>query len=520
MTAAAAMRSAVRSAPIGVLGLALALPVCAVLIAGLRPASLEVLTEVRTWRVIGFTVVQALLSTAVSVLLALPAAYALHRLRPRGARIMAAILTVPFVLPTIVVGLALRILLPTGLSGTLTAIVIAHALFNIGLAVRIIGGLWSHLDTRMLDVARTLGVGPLTVWRRVTWPFLRPAVLSAAVLVGLFTFTSFGVIVVLGSRPTIEVEIYRRTVQLLDIPAAAGLALLQAVIVIAALLISGRVQRAVAVRQRLAPITPVRPRTAADRIAVAWTATLAVLVCIPLGALILRSVRVGDGWGFEWYARMVAPTELTTRSTPAWESVLVSLRYAVIATLIAVALGACVAVTLARRRRTAIAEAIALLPLGVSAVTVGFGLLLLSIHGPADLRGTWLLVPIGQALVAAPLVALVLLPVLRAIDPRLRSVAATLGAPPRRIWWAVDGAVLRRHLPIATGLAAAVSLGEFGATAFLARSDAPTIPLQIVRLLGRPGEANIGIAAALCVLLLALTGAALLVADRFRPRWG
>lgn len=508
------------AAPAALLGLALAVPVGAVLIAGLRPESLDVLTEVRTWRIIGFTLLQATISTAVSLLLALPAAYALHRLRPRGGRVIAAVLTIPFVLPTIVVGLALRVLLPADVVGTLTAVVIAHVLFNVGLAVRVIGGLWAHLDRRVIDVARTLGLGPISVWRRVTWPFLRPAVLAAAVLIGMFTFTSFGVIVVLGSAPTIEVEIYRRTVQLLDIPAAAGLALLQAVTVVATLVVMSRLQRTVSSRQRLAPDRPGQARGVADRIAVGWTLLLAVAVLTPLVALALRSLRVGDGWGLEWYVRMVHPTELTTRSTPAWESVVTSLRYAVVATAIAMALGVSAAVALARRRRAAVAEAITLLPLGVSAVTIGFGLLLVSLNGPVDLRGTWLLVPLGQALVAAPLVVLVLLPVLRDVDPRLRALAATLGASPHRTWWAVDGAVLRRHAPIAAGLAAAVSLGEFGATAFLARSDAPTIPLQIVRLLGRPGEANIGVAAALCVLLLAITGLLLLLADRLRPRWG
>ena len=110
-----------------------------------------------------------------------------------------------------------------------------------------------------------------------------------------------------------------------------------------------------------------------------------------------------------------------------------------------------------------------MLPLGASAVTVGFGMLLAFSRPPLDLRGSVVLVPLGHALVAIPLVLAVTLPVLRSLDPRLREVAATLGASPWRTWRTVDGRALGRALAVGAGLAAAVSLGEFGATAFLAR---------------------------------------------------
>jgi thiamine transport system permease protein len=112
----------------------------------------------------------------------------------------------------------------------------------------------------------------------------------------------------------------------------------------------------------------------------------------------------------------------------------------------------------------------------------------------------------------------VVLPLLRSIDPRMRQVAATLGAPPVRAWWATEGAVTLRAFAVSAGLAAAVALGEFGATAFLVRLDTPTVPVQIVRLLGRPGEANAGVAAALAVMLLAITIIIVGVAERLRPR--
>ena len=164
-------------------------PVIAVVIAGLNAQSLSEFTDSTTWRIVAYTAFQALVSTALSIGLAMPAAYALYRLSMPGRRTLLAVLTLPFILPTVVVGLAFRELLP--FPGTTAAIVIAHVFFNVGLAVRVIGSLWGHLDPRMREVASTLGLTPIHAFVRVTLPPLTPAILSAAILIFLFTFTSF-----------------------------------------------------------------------------------------------------------------------------------------------------------------------------------------------------------------------------------------------------------------------------------------------------------------------------------------
>ena len=52
------------------------------------------------------------------------------------------------------------------------AILLAHVFFNLAVVVRVVGGLWAHLDERYAQAARTLGATPVTVWRTVTWPLL------------------------------------------------------------------------------------------------------------------------------------------------------------------------------------------------------------------------------------------------------------------------------------------------------------------------------------------------------------
>ncbi len=162
------------------------------------------------------------------------------------------------------------------------------------------------------------------------------------------------------------------------------------------------------------------------------------------------------------------------------------------------------------------ADTVLALPLGTSAVTVGFGFLVALDTPPLDLRGSWWIVPLAHALVGVPFVVRTLVPALRAVEPRLREAAATLGAPPGRVWREVDLPLVGRAVLVAGGFAFAVSLGEFGATTVLGRDDTPTVPLAIARFLGRPGEANFGQAMAMSVVLLAVTAIVVAVADRGR----
>ena len=72
-----------------------------------------------------------------------------------------------------------------------------------------------------------------------------------------------------------------------------------------------------------------------------------------------------------------------------------------------------------------------MLPLGASAVTVGFGMLV-ALDWPVDLRATVVLVPLAHALVAVPFVVRVVTPMLRSIKAELREAASVLGASPWR----------------------------------------------------------------------------------------
>ena len=496
----------------------------------------SVLSAPRTWRIIGQTLGQAVAGTVVAVLLGIPGAYLLYRCRFPGRALLRAVVSVPFVLPTVVVGVAFRSLFAAqgplgwlGLDETFAAIVVALVFFNYSVIVRTVGALWSRLDPRAAEAAQLLGASPLRVFLTVTLPAIAPAVLSGASLVFLFCASAFGIVMVMGGVrfSTIETEIWYQTTQLLDLPAAAALSIVQLVVVVAALVIAGRARTRAEHALRLrGDATAEQPwRWRRDLLPTLITASVVVgLLGVPMVHLVVRSFVTADGWGWRNY-ELLATTGSGSLAVPVWTAAANSLVIAAQASAIAVLLGVLVSLVASRRpRSTGLAtgvralDAAFMLPLGVSAVTVGFGFLITLNRPPLDLRTSPILIPIAQAIVALPLVVRTLLPVLRAIDPRQREAAAMLGAGPGRVLATIDGALALRGLGLAIGFAFATSLGEFGATSFLSRPEHPTLPTVIFRLIGRPGADNFGMAMAASVVLAVLTAAVMAAAELVRPK--
>jgi thiamine transport system permease protein len=178
----------------------------------------------------------------------MPAAYVFSHYKFFGSQALRILTSLPFILPTVVAAAGFNALIgprgvlntvlqsvlqldspPIQLLGTLGAILLAHVFYNVSIVIRLVGGAWSGLSHHPEQAARTLGANRFQVFWHVTLPLLRPAILSALVLVFLYDFTSFGVVLLLGgvNTATLEVEIYTQTVHLFNLPVAALLSILQ-----------------------------------------------------------------------------------------------------------------------------------------------------------------------------------------------------------------------------------------------------------------------------------------------------
>ncbi len=497
----------------------------------------EVFSAARTWRILWFTIYTAALATALCVVLGLPGAYLLYRCRFRGRGALRAVVAIPFVLPTVVVAVAFGSLFNPGgllaflqLKQSYLAILLALCFFNVAVVVRTTGSLWARLDPRLGEASRVLGASPLRTLFTVTLPALGPAIAAGASLVFLFCSTAFGIIMVLGGvkYSTLETEIWYQTTQLLDLRAAAALSITQLVIVGGTLVVTNALQRRTQQALNLRVDDSAEHPLVVSRDWFAITITglvITLLLVVPMANLVIRSLRRDGAWSVDNYANLATTGTGGALSVPVWHALWNSAWIAVVACAIAVSMGVLVSLVASRRPRTttgrrgvALLEGAFLLPLGVSAVTVGFGYLITLNRPPLDLRSSLVLIPIAQALVALPLVVRTLLPALRAIDPRQLEAARSLGSNGWQVLRRIELPHMLRGLGLAVGFALATSLGEFGATSFLSRPDNPTLPVVIYRLFGRPGADNYGMALALSAVLACLTGIVMAVAERARPK--
>lgn len=474
--------------------------------------SLDAITETfsssATWKVVWFTTWQSVISVIATFAISLPVTWILARFTFPGSRWVRGVISTPFVLPTVVVAAAVMALLPARYQFGVHSIVIAHVLFNIAVVVRIVGQRWQMIPTSQSQAAASLGANPIQIFLRVTLPQLRNSFINAATITFVFTFTSFGAVTVLGGvrYRTLEVEVYTYAVRLGKFDTAMVIALLQVVIVATVLLITSVCSR----RAHTAQTPQVTHISLSDyprnRVTIQIVAVCtAALVALPFLTLFVRSFRSGDSWSVSaWENLWNGSLERVGLDIP--RIIFHSLLFASIATAITIPFAYIVASTSVYTKRVGgLIQAATSLPIVVSAVTLGFGIIVTFDGAPLDWRSrTWLL-PVVHALVALPLVVHILTPALRAIPPTQREAALTLGAAPLKVWWHIDAQHMRKPLVAGAAMSFAVSLGEFGATSFLTRSSSTTLPIAISQLLGRPGTLLQNSGFALAALFAALT---------------
>ncbi len=484
-----------------------------------------------------FTLWQASVSTALTVFAALPAAYVFARFTFRGKTLLLALTTIPFVLPTVVVAASFSALIgprgwinellktilkidyaPIDLLNTIGIILLAHIFYNFTVVLRIVGGFWSNLDPQIENAARVLGANRWRTFFEVTLPLLKPAVLAASLLVFIFDFTSFGVILILGGPQfnTIETAIYRKTQIALDLPLATALAIVQLACTFALMAVYTRLQARASVPLDLRPRRALqrRPITRAEKTLVLSVVFGILFVLLaPLIALTAKSLVNEAGFTLSNYVNLTTNPRGSVLFVPPSTALGNSLFFGLATMLIALLIGLLAAYSSSRTSRLSrLLEPIWLLPLGASAVTLGFGFLI----GFPQLRSSWILLPLAHSLVAFPFVVRTITPALRSIRSNLREAASVMGATPWRVWREVDLPIIARALLIGGAFAFSISMGEFGATAMISRADTPTLPYAIFRYLSQPGSANYGQAMAMSTLLMIVVSLSLIAIERFR----
>ena len=532
-------------------------PLARILWVGLNPVSFQSIAAAsfgHALTVFLFTFYQAFLSTLLTLALGLPAAFLFARYDFRGKSFLRTLTAIPFMLPTVVVAAGFTALLgprgwvnialmhffgletaPVVFAGTLGAILLAHVFYNTTIIIRILGNALSHLDPHLEQAARTLGANPWRVFWRVTFGLLRSSILSAAVLVFIFDFTSFGVILLLGGPrySTLEVEIYTQAISYFNMPLAALLSLIQLLCTIVFSVLYSRLMTRSVVSVNPRVNIPIRAHGLPQRLFVTVLCIfLLAFYALPLSSLPLRSItrleadqgqrgQIHYGLTGDYYRELFINRRDSVFYVPPFKAIGNSLGYAGLTVILSLVLGFPAAAALARPGRLErLLDPFLMLPLGASAVTLGLGLII-TFNKPLFashfvLVSSPLLVPLAHTIIALPFVIRTLQPALASIPHQLQQAAAVLGASPPRVWFAVDWPIVSRATLSAAVFAFTVSLGEFGASSLVVRPEYPTLPVAIARFLSQPGGLNYGQAMAMATILMIACGIGILFIERLR----
>lgn len=457
-----------------------------------------------------FTLWQATLSAALSVALAIPLARALARRRFPGRGLLVALLGAPFILPVIVAVFGLLAIWGrAGLLNSLGAalglpefsiygpagVILAHVFFNLPLATRLILQGWASVPGEHFRLAANLAIEGRAFLRLIEWPILRAVLPGAFLVIFLLCLTSFAVVLTLGGGPratTLELAIFQALRFDFDLAHAAALALVQVALClgVAALLLgtAGRAEFSMGL-----DLPPLRwdGRSPLARAGDAAAIALATgFLLTPLVAVLLR--------GLGGLAALPAGT---------WAALGTTLAIALPSALLSTALALALAALLLRLPGAAAKgiEGLSTLALAISPFVLGTGLFIL-LNPVIDPFAMAIPVTVAvNAVMALPFGLRILLPALARAEQHYLRLAHSVGMRGLTAWRLALLPRLHRALGFATGLAAAISVGDLGVITLFAPPDLATLPLLMYRLMGAYRmEAAAGVALVMLVTAFAL----------------
>lgn len=516
------------SIPIVLLSIFLVYPVLRITIEGLLSGRgtpfLQVISSYSTQYTMVFTTSQATASTVLSVLVGLPGALLISRLDFRGKSIVRSLIIVPFVLPPIVVVVGFMqmfgsygiidtsLMWLTGSSTSIlniadgaVGIVLAHTFYNAPLVILLVSASLERLNPEIEDAAEILGATSNQRFFRITLPHIVPALSAAAILTFLFCFMSFPIVLALGNGvyKTIEVQIWD-SFRWADYSEASSLVLIQIIITMTLAIAYIRIGHGN--DQDVSPTSSMRTTkfSAFQRkekiLILAYVVMILILIGGPIVAIIRAAIYnpVTRSYSFEGFAYL-----LTGGASGGFNPLINTLFYGGLATILSILLGIPLAYAHRSNSRNlpTLSSVMVLLPLGISSISMAYGLMTV-IAVPTGLNiNPWPIIVIAQTIIGLPFTTRSIEISLRSIDPNIIDQADSLGATPFQRFFFVELPLILPGILVGAVFAFAMAIGEMSATLFIALPQNYTLAIAIYDNLGVRKFVQAGASALLLVVI-------------------
>lgn len=482
--------------------------------------------------IIGWTTLQATLSTVLSVSLGIILAWALsHRAQFRGRSIYIALLSSALVLPSLVVVLGLVTVL--GRSGWVSdilrlltnkpltpfiyglgGILIAHCYFNVSFAARNILQRFEAIPADRKKLAASLGLNSWQRFKLIELPAITAGLPTLATTIFLLCFTSFAIVLTLGGSPrynTLEVSIYEAIKLDFDLGRALGLALAQ--LTICGILVMCSVNTG----SSNALIDSNNERTLWHDSKAAFMLQVAIILIFGLAFVLPLAAVVFDGFTAD-FANLTGDSTFQLATIT---SLLLASASTVLVLLISVSM-AITYTTLATPQRLGrhwlskpVLRALrfsSTLYLAVPSLVLGLGFFLLArrIGGSYN---HWAVVALltANVLMVLPFALATLAPAMMKAANRYDKLAASLGLSGWSRWRLIESALVHKELTYIACLAFCMSLGDLGVIALFGNNDFVTLPWLLYQKMGSYRTQD---AAGIALIMLAITLAVFLLAPK------
>ena len=478
-----------------------------------------------------FSLLEATLSTLLCILLGFPGAYIFSHYSFSGDKMVKSLITVPFLLPPIVVVIGLiTVYGETGIINTLfhgtlishliqlegfQGIILAHVYYNTPIIIRVVSVAWGQLDKDPLYVAETLGASRFTRLIRLELPQLRYAIISASIIVFLYCFTSFAIILSFGSDRyrTLEVVVYNIAALLpyLNYTLASTLSLLQLIFLGSLIVLYYRIshkefsQKKVGNGER-------QHLHHRNYLIIAYLIILLLFSLLPMITIVYYSFMSFSGTltlnnYFSLFSNQYNALIETSVISVLFNTIIIALLTVLLSLLIS--LGVLAGIRYLRLYSWDLApdtskilnsfQFLLMLPLASSGILVSLGLSLLYQYTPLYGNLKLFVLVMAHTVASLPIVSRILIAGFAQLNPDIRNISFSLGANRWKTFTTIELPLVKKPILIASLFSFAISLGEFGSTYLINPHRTTTLSIAIYRLLG---TRYLGLPLAMASLLL------------------